>query len=92
MKKVLLSLVIVLALFTSCARPKTIDGLTYRPYGLFNAESVANDSIYYEASPGSVICGIIFCETIIAPVYIFGWRTMEPVGKINPKLKGVIQK
>ncbi len=32
MKKVLFSLVLVLALFTSCADSKVIDGVRYRPY------------------------------------------------------------
>jgi len=91
MKKLLLSLVIVLALLTSCADSKVIDGVRYRPYGLANSEECKNDSIYYEASFGSVVLGVIFSETIVVPVYIFGWNTMEPIGKRDPKLKGVIR-
>lgn len=90
MKKILLSLVIALALFTSCADDKVIDGVRYRPYGFMNADDVKNDSIRYEASAGSVICGVIFFETVIAPIYIFGFDTMQPVGKLDPKLKGVV--
>ena len=91
MKKLLFSLVLVLALFTSCADSKVIDGVRYRPYGLMNADDVKNDSIRYVASSGSIILSIVFIETVIAPVYILGFDTMEPVNKCDPKLKGVIK-
>lgn len=90
MKKILLSLVLVLAL-SSCAEKKKIDGVTYKPYGWLNEASCKNDSIQYEISSGSIIVAIIFSETIIVPVYTIGWDLYEPQGKINSKEKGVVK-
>lgn len=80
MKKILLSLVILLAL-SSCAEKKMIDGVMYKPFGLANEETHRVDTIQYEISAGSVIVAIILSETIIAPVYIIGWDLWEPVRK-----------
>lgn len=76
-----------------CASNKTIDGKTYSTYGLFNQDQYKNDSIQYEVSTGSVVVGVIFCETLIVPVYLVGWDLWQPIGKktINPADKGIIQ-
>lgn len=82
MKKIIYVLMIIAAVFcTSCADPKTIDGRTYDTYGLLNQHEVRSDSIHYQVSPGSLVVGIIFCETVIAPIYIFGFALYEPVAK-----------
>lgn len=83
MKKFLLFFVLLSTLLlTSCAEDKVIDGHKYEAYGLFNPE-VRVDSIQYKVSPGSVICGILFVETVVAPVYIFGWKLYEPVKVVH---------
>jgi len=82
MKKLLILLFSVVVL-SSCAEEKNINGTVYKPYGLLNPE-VRVDSVQYSISPGSVICAIVFSETIIAPVYIVGWDLYEPV-KVNKK-------
>lgn len=76
-----------------CASNMTIEGKTYSTYGYFDKDSKKNDSIQYEVSTGSVIVGIVFCETIVVPVYLAGWDLWQPVGKkiLNPSDKGVIQ-
>ena len=78
-------LLVVASLFTSCAEPKTIEinkkQVVVQPYGLANEQAVKNDSVVYQMSSGSVICAIIFCETVIAPIYIVGWDLYEPVRK-----------
>ena len=79
--KALLILLVICALLSSCADNKVIDGQEYRPYGLLNEDIHKVDSIQYEASFGSVVCGIIFCETIIVPVYVFGYNLYEPIYK-----------
>ena len=43
MKKIIIALSLVVAL-SSCADKKTIDGVTYRPYGLLNESTCKNDS------------------------------------------------
>ena len=35
--------------------------------------------VVYEVSPGSVICAIIFFETLIVPVVVIGWDLYQPV-------------
>ena len=96
MKKIIfISIMFSLLLFASCADNKTIDGVTYRPYGLINEESVKNDSIHYEASGWAFASGIIFCELIVPPVYVFGYNLYEPICKKsdlqNSNVKGVVK-
>ena len=82
MKNVLLAAIACISL-AACAQPKTIDGVQYRPYGLFNEQERKNPKIDYDVSIGSVVAAVIFCETVIVPIYVVGWDTMEPTG---PKL------
>ena len=92
--KFLVLALLVGLLFTSCAEPKTIDGITYRPYGLLNETEQKNPNIKYEISGWAVASGIIFSETIIVPVYTFGFNLWEPIGKVGdaPETKGVVTK
>ena len=80
-------------LLAGCGNDKTIDGVTYGTYGLFNEASMHNPNIEYELSPGSIICAIIFSETIIVPIIVVGWDLFQPVGKVNanPAMKGVVR-
>lgn len=86
--------VLVGLLFTSCAEEKTIDGVTYRPYGLLNESTQKNPDINYEVSGWALCSGIVFVETIIVPVYVFGYNLWEPVGKkaATPAQNGVVPK
>lgn len=82
--------------FVSCADNKTIDGVTYRPYGLLNQETAKNDSIQYEVSGWAVFSGVVFFEAVVPPIYTFGYNLWEPVGKkkdyvTNPSIKGVVR-
>lgn len=79
MKKVLAPLLIAGILFSGCADKKTIEGTTYDTYGVFNESNNKNPKIEYELSIGNVIWGILLVETIIAPVYFFGFSLYEPV-------------
>ena len=76
------NLIIVLAsiiiLASSCANDKKIDNVNYGSYGLFNEGSVKNSNIYYEASGWAVFSGIVFSESIIVPIYVFGYHLWEP--------------
>lgn len=94
MKKLFLFFVTIIFL-SSCAENKTIDGVTYRPYGLLNEDIHRNDSIVYEISPWAVASGIVFFEMIVPPIYTFGYNLWEPVGKkkdINDmSKKGVVK-
>lgn len=79
--KVLITLLLAMLLIVSCADNKTIDGVEYRPYGLFNQESCKVDSIHYEVSGWAVASGVIFFEVIAPPIYVFGYNLFEPICK-----------
>jgi len=91
--KILLLVLLVGLLFVSCAEDKTIDGVTYRPYGLLNEDTQKNPDINYEISGWAVCSGIVFSETIIVPVYTFGYNLWEPVSKksATPAQNGVVK-
>jgi len=74
-----------------CGNTKVINGVEYDTYGLINADKKKNPEIEYEVIWGNVIWGAVLVETIIAPIYFFGFSLFEPVG---PKLstKGQVQK
>lgn len=93
MKKLILLFGILLIL-SSCADNKTINGHTYRPYGLLNQETCKNDSVQYEISGWAVFSGIVFVECIAPSIYVFGYNLYEPVGMKKDYLgnpsKGVV--
>ena len=75
----------ILALFaaalmlTACGNNKTINGKDIETYGIANMESKQDPTVVYEISAGSVICAILFSETVIVPVYVIGWDLWQPV-------------
>jgi len=72
--------------------PKVIDGVKYGTYGIANEKDMRNPNIEYEVSTSSVVLAIIFCETVVVPIYIIGWDLYEPVGKLDPnKPKGAVK-
>lgn len=89
--KVFSVLCLIALLMSSCADEKTIDGVTYRPYGLLNQETCKNDSVQYEISGWAVASGIVFFECIIPPIYTFGYNLWEPVGLKNEYDKGGVK-
>ena len=82
-KKFVVIMLVVSMLFVTigCGSSKTIDGITYDTYGLLNKDDKQNPNIQYELVWGNIIWGCILVETIIAPVYFFGFSIWEPVGK-----------
>jgi len=69
---------------SGCGNDKTIDGKNYPVYGLANEEANKDPNVVYEISAGSVIWGIILCETIIVPIYVIGWDLWQPVKPRTP--------
>lgn len=64
----------------ACARPMEICGSTYVPFGLANDNEMRNPRIEYQIVWGNAIFGIVLFETVIAPIYFFGFSLFEPVG------------
>ena len=83
MKRVLAMVCILLVLVCSfaCGSDKVIDGKKYTTYGLVNRDEARDPNIEYSLILGNCVWGIILCETVVAPVYFFGFSVYEPVGK-----------
>lgn len=86
-----MALVLSTTLLVGCGDHKTINGVTYDTYGLLNSDDKKNPNIQYEIIWGNVIWGALLFETIIAPIYFFGFSCFEPVGK-KPEIKGEVVK
>ncbi len=87
MKKLIATVALVAATLalTGCgADPKTIDGITYGTFGLANEKEMRNEKIQYEISGWSIFWSVIFCETIVVPVYFIGWDLYQPIGRRDP--------
>lgn len=76
--------------FVGCTQTKIIDGIKYKPYGLFNENTTRNEKIHYEMSVGNLILGIVLIETVIVPIYIFGFDLFEPIGLEDGHIKGAV--
>jgi hypothetical protein len=70
----------MLAISTGCGENKKINGVWYETYGLINKHEVKDSKIRYRTIVGNVVWGIILFETLIAPLYFFGFSMYEPVG------------
>ena len=81
----LIIILLILLIIVACGNSKVIDSVEYETYGLINRDEIRNSNIKYEVIIGNVVWGIILCETIVAPVYFFGFSLHEPVGKISDK-------
>lgn len=79
-------------MLTGCGSDKTINGVKYGTYGLFNKSEQRNDDIAYKLIVGNLVWSIILVETIIAPIYFIGFSMYEPVGaNNNTKIKGAVE-
>ena len=83
-----IALGLIAMMLVGCAKQKMIDGQVVKSYGLIS-EHVGDDTrkrkecVDYEVCWGNVIWGCIFIETIIAPIYFFGFSMFQPVGKTD---------
>lgn len=84
-KKSIIILVVLFIIFSQsgCASRKIINGIEYDTYGLFDKGEKKNPDIHYKLVWGNVIWGALLVETIVAPIYFFGFSIWEPVGVIN---------
>lgn len=75
MKK--LFVVFLFLMLTSCADSQYINGEEVSTFGLCDQE-LRKEGVMYKVSPESVIWSIIFCETIVVPIWLIGWHLWEP--------------
>jgi len=81
MRKILITLICAV-LLSSCGSSMVVDGTEYETRGLLTYEERPKE-IRYEPIIGNVIWGVILIETVIAPIYFFGFSMYEPVGKVD---------
>lgn len=79
-----LVIILILSMITACGDSKVIDGKQYETYGIINRDEVRNPKIKYQLITGNVVWGIILFETVVAPIYFFGFSIYEPIEKIPP--------
>jgi hypothetical protein len=77
MKRIIAALALSVFLY-GCADDKVINGKTYTSYGIFNGDN-KDPGIRYRAVAGNIFWGIILVETLVAPIYFFGFSLFEPV-------------
>ena len=85
--KVLALILATIFMITACGSNKVINGKKYETVGFLSEYINEGDgkqpAIKYEVIWGNVILGIVFVETIIAPIYFFGFSCLEPVGELQ---------
>jgi hypothetical protein len=79
MKAVLVA-VILSMLLVGCGQERTINGKLYPTYGVFNSDDNKDPEIRYQVIVGNLIWSVLLCETIVVPIYFFGFSLFEPVG------------
>jgi hypothetical protein len=82
-------IILLMCFLSACSSTKVIDGTEYDTYGLLNQSTKQNPNIEYEVVWGNVFWGIVLFETIITPIYFFGFDLFQPIGK-NPPIKGQV--
>ena len=87
---ILICLFLATTSFYGCGNTKVIDGVEYDTYGILNENSKKNENVEYDWIVGNVVWGILLIETIIAPVYFFGFSLFEPIGKKSEVIKGQV--
>lgn len=81
MKKIIVVMlcIIFLTMSVGCGSSKVVNGKFCDTYGLLNKENKCHN-VQYRTIVGNVIWGVIFFESIVIPVYLFGFSLYEPVG------------
>ena len=65
-------------IMTGCSSDKVIEGKKYTTYGVINQDDNKSPNIKYKPVWGNIILGCLLVETIIAPIYFFGFDMFEP--------------
>ena len=80
MKRIILLLLVVGLLLSSCACGAVLeDGVYYPTYGLAHPDR-QEDHVDYQFSYWNAFLGIIFVETVIVPIVVVANKLYVPVG------------
>ena len=78
---------VIFCIMVGCADSKIINGKKVEPYGFINKDTVKQNNIQYRVCIGNVMWGVLLIETVVFPVYFFGFSLYEPVNDIKPVTK-----
>lgn len=80
-------------LLSSCSHQETFKTesgpVIAEGYGIANEEAKKIPTVVYSISAVNVILAILFCETIVVPIYVVGWELYEPDRLKTDQDKGV---
>ena len=79
MKKTFILLLLCFLLCAGCSSNLAVNGKVYQPYGLLSTSDSKAPEVRYEPCWGNIIWGCILFETIIGPIYFFGFDMYQPV-------------
>lgn len=82
MKIIIVILVVIFgfgAMLSACSAKPEPAVKMYSSYGPLNAGTYQSKNVCYETSGWSIFWGIVLFETIVAPVYFFGYSLYNPV-------------
>jgi hypothetical protein len=83
-----IAVLMVCLLIGSCGKSVVIDGNEYNTTGIIEMLTKTGDyngKIKYEPCWGNIVLGAILCETVIVPIYFFGFSMFNPVGLLEEK-------
>jgi hypothetical protein len=95
MKKIAVVIVILffVIMVSGCGESKTINGIEYDTYGLFNKADYRNPEIKYNIIVGNIVWSAILVETIIIPIYFMGFSLYEPVrAKTEKEISAIVSR
>lgn len=92
MKRQAIAVLVAATMFLG-ACSSTIQGVEYSNYGPFNENTHRNPGVEYELDLGSLFIGLILVETIIGPIYCWGFNIYKPVRLkgADPRGNGVVR-
>lgn len=82
MKKLISIIVVSVLLTVNCAGTKMLNGTEYKSYGVLSTDR-KKENVCYETRKKSIVLSIIFCETIIVPLVLLGYKLFEPEKTID---------
>ena len=85
MKRIAAAFLSLFLIFSTigCGDELLANGIVYETKGPLSSVP-RNSCVNYKVITGNVVWGIILIETVIAPIYFFGFSLWEPVS-IKPK-------
>lgn len=79
-------------LFNGCSTErKEINGQYYTQYGILNEDTDKNPEIDYEINVQNSVLMLVFCWTLVAPLYLGGFYLYKPV-KMNDSIFSIHSK